>query len=38
MEELQSFVERPADPQVSVLISEATFAWDKVLSLEKKRV
>ncbi|KAJ7381467.1 hypothetical protein OS493_001605 [Desmophyllum pertusum] len=32
MEELQSFVERPADPQVSVLISEATFAWDKVQS------
>ncbi|KAL9976502.1 hypothetical protein ACROYT_G013811 [Oculina patagonica] len=30
MEELQPFVERPTDPQVSLSISEATFAWDKV--------
>lgn len=30
MEELQPFVERPADPQVSLSISGATFAWDKV--------
>ena len=30
MEELQPFVERPTDPQVSLSISEASFAWDKV--------
>ena len=30
MEELEGFVERPADPQVSLSISEASFAWDKV--------
>ncbi|CAH3042269.1 unnamed protein product [Pocillopora meandrina] len=30
MEELQPFVERPADPQVSLSILGATFAWDKV--------
>ncbi|RMX50857.1 hypothetical protein pdam_00017257 [Pocillopora damicornis] len=36
MEELQPFVERPADPQVSLSISGATFAWDKVHSNEVK--
>lgn len=36
MEELQPFVERPADPQVSLSISGATFAWDKVHSYEVK--
>lgn len=30
MEELQPFVERPTDPQVSLSITGATFAWDKV--------
>lgn len=37
MEELQPFVERPADPQVSLSISGATFAWDKVLRKKKEK-
>lgn len=35
MEELQPFVERPTDPQVSLSISEASFAWDKVQSKQE---
>lgn len=31
MEELEPFVKRPTDPQVSLSVSEASFAWDKVL-------
>jgi len=31
MEELEPFVNRPTDPQVSLSISEASFAWDKVV-------
>ena len=31
MEELEPFVKRPTDPQVSLSISEAIFAWDKVV-------
>ena len=38
MEELEAFSERPADPQVSVSISEATFAWDKVHTCSHSQV